>query len=127
MTLADTKFSASFHSKCREAHGLVQAFLNDSLPEDHLAQLLPVYKSRPQRRLVVKEKVKKSLEVLYTALEKHGYVVTIEPFVNHMLTLQSTRSRPLLQRRQGLPCHAMFASCCHIREIHVGDDLGFPS
>ncbi|OBA22786.1 adenine nucleotide alpha hydrolases-like protein [Metschnikowia bicuspidata var. bicuspidata NRRL YB-4993] len=58
--------------KCAQAHRLVQGFLAGSLPLAHLASLEPPYIVRPPRRQVVREKVKKSLEVLESALESHS-------------------------------------------------------
>lgn len=60
-----------FLAKCEDSYHLVQDFLNDRLPE---VTKNPPYVVREQRRQIVKEKVKKSLEVLNAALENHRYV-----------------------------------------------------
>lgn len=74
MTQAEHRERCLFLAKCAAAHSLVQAYLSDTLPQESLAKLDPPYTVRSQRRQVVKEKVKKSLEVLETALENHQYV-----------------------------------------------------
>ncbi|KAM9939228.1 hypothetical protein OXX80_001295 [Metschnikowia pulcherrima] len=65
----DSASSTLLIQKCKEAHLLVNSFLDDTLSQAHLAKLDPPYNFRPQRRQIVKEKVKKSLEVLDSALD----------------------------------------------------------
>lgn len=64
----------SFLARCEEAHNVVHDFLNDTLPWGPISPKATKYTYRPQRRKVVKEKVKKSLEVLESALDKQRYV-----------------------------------------------------
>lgn len=63
-----------FLSKCKEAHELIQAFLSDKLSLTYLKKLLPPYEVTAQRNREVKEKVRKSLEVLSMSLEGQKYV-----------------------------------------------------
>lgn len=63
-----------FLRKCKEAYDLVQRFLNDELSYSHLEGLLPRYEVCPQRGHIVKQKVRKSLQVLSESLEGHRYV-----------------------------------------------------
>lgn len=70
----DSASSTLLMQKCKEAHLLVNSFLDDTLSQAHLAKLDPPYIVRPQRRQIVKEKVKKSLEVLDSALDSLRYV-----------------------------------------------------
>lgn len=71
MTQTDQDEQCKFLAKCEEAYHLVQDFLNDKLPE---VEKNPRYIRRQNHRLIVKEKVQKSLEVLDTALDNHRYV-----------------------------------------------------
>lgn len=57
--------------QCKKAHQLVDAFLSDTLPQEHLHQSTPRYVALSQRRQIVKDKVRKSLEVLHKSLELH--------------------------------------------------------
>lgn len=63
-----------FLGKCKEAYNLVQAFLNDELPLDHLELLHPEFLVSAERNEIVKSKIRKSLEVLSVSLEGHRYV-----------------------------------------------------
>lgn len=71
MSQAQHDEQCRFLAKCEDAYHLVQNFLNDKLFE---TERDPPYVVRQQRRQIVKEKVKKSLEVLNMALENHRYV-----------------------------------------------------
>lgn len=71
MTQLQHDEQCKFLAKCEEAYHTVQDYLNDKLPA---VETSPPYNVRPHRRQVVKEKVKKSLEVLDTALKNHRYV-----------------------------------------------------
>lgn len=70
---------------------MVEDFLNDRLPS---VERTPPYIVRPHRRQIVKEKVKKSLEVLETALENHRYVLGMHQTVYTVLLSELTHLFP---------------------------------
>lgn len=72
MTQKDYREQCSFLVRCEEAYNLVHDFLNDTLPHGVISPRAKGYTYRPQRRQVVKEKVKKSLEVLEASIEQHN-------------------------------------------------------
>ncbi|PSK40970.1 hypothetical protein C7M61_000637 [Candidozyma pseudohaemuli] len=84
MTQKEHREQCSFLLRCEEAYDLVQDFLNDSSPHGAISPRAKGYTYRPQRRQVVKEKVKKSLEVLESFIERHRldsiYINSEEPF-----------------------------------------------
>lgn len=65
-----------FFQKCQDAYELVQLFLSDDLSLGHLDGLLPKYEVSAERGQIVKEKVRKSLQVLSDSLESHRYVIS---------------------------------------------------
>lgn len=69
MTQTSHDKQCKFLARCEEAYHLVQDFLHDRLPE---VEKNPPFIFRQHRRLIVKEKVKKSLEVLDKALDSHS-------------------------------------------------------
>lgn len=71
MTQTSHDKQCKFLARCEEAYHLVQDFLHDRLPE---VEKNPPFIFRQHQRLIVKEKVKKSLEVLDKALDSHRYV-----------------------------------------------------
>lgn len=82
MTQKEHREQCSFLLRCEEAYDLVQDFLNDSSPHGAISPRAKGYTYRPQRRQVVKEKVKKSLEVLESFIERHKYVLLMSEFSN---------------------------------------------
>lgn len=63
-----------FRQRCLQASKLVDDFLADSLPWGPISPKAQGYIHKPLRRNLVKEKVKKSLEVLDDALARQRYV-----------------------------------------------------
>lgn len=63
---------ATFLQRCKEAHELVQGFLDDSLPWGPVPALRLDYKYDAGRRAEVKDKIRKTFEVLQTAVKRHG-------------------------------------------------------
>lgn len=63
---------ATFLERCREAHELVQGFLSDTLPWGSVPARHKDYQYDQNRREGVKNKIKKSLKVLQTAVKRHG-------------------------------------------------------
>lgn len=64
--------TATFLERCREAHELVQGFLSDTLPWGLVPARHKDYQYDQNRREGVKNKIKKSLQVLQTAVKRHG-------------------------------------------------------
>lgn len=71
MTQSQHSEQCRFLLKCQAAYQLVQDFLNDQVITKKNP---PLYTFLPSRREEVKHKVRKSLEVLETSLERHRYV-----------------------------------------------------
>ncbi|KAM3123217.1 hypothetical protein ACQ2H7_003557 [Candidozyma auris] len=72
MTQKQHRELCSFLVRCEQAYNLVHDFLNDTLPHGMISARARGYTYRPQRRSIVKEKVKKSLEVLEACIERHN-------------------------------------------------------
>lgn len=82
MTQKEHREQCSFLLRCEEAYDLVHDFLNDTMPHGMISSRAKGYTYRPQRRQVVKEKVKKSLEILEASIEKHRYVYHTDDILN---------------------------------------------
>lgn len=61
-----------FLQRCEEAFHLVTGFLNDSLPWGFVPERRSGYVHHPEKRQVTKDKVLKTMEVLATAIDRHG-------------------------------------------------------
>lgn len=64
-----------FLARCHEAYDLVNGFLEAPISAGTTSGRKTGYQCRPELRAVVKQKVEKSLAVLETAIENHGYVL----------------------------------------------------
>lgn len=63
---------------CKVAYDLVQSFQNDTQPWGLISKRRPGYEFDATLRREVKEKIIESLNIIETALERHGYVLSEE-------------------------------------------------
>lgn len=68
----DQRHQASFLQRCEEAYDLVTAFLNDTLPWGFVPERHSGYKYQPSVRAGVKEKIRRTMDVLSNAINSHG-------------------------------------------------------
>lgn len=63
-----------FLKRCEESYIKVQNFLNDTLPGGPVPETHKQFKFDPDKRKIVKEKVRKSMMLLSRSIDTHGYV-----------------------------------------------------
>lgn len=130
MTQTQHHKQVQFLQKCEEADRLVVSFLQDTLPTPPARD--PPYTFRPQRRLVVKEKVKKLMEVLDESLRLHSLDEIAISFnggkdcLVMLVLLMATIHRKFSSDSTGNPKFNMLLPDYRLDSIYINSEEPFP-